>query len=156
MKNRQIYNKNNCRGVTLIALTVAVVILVIISSILIYNAKNGIKMRNIKMMQNDIEILNDQINAYYIKYGAIPASQQYMEDVSRFKQLNDNDIYYIIDLSALEGLTLNYGANEEKDDVYIINEQSHHIYYAKGLEIDGVWYYTNDIDENVELKQKNN
>lgn len=156
MKNRQKNNKKNCKGVTLIALTVAVVILIIISSILIYNAKNGIKIRNIKMMQNDIEKLDDQIDAYYIKYGAIPASQQYTEDLSRFTQANDNDIYYIIDLSALEGLTLNYGANEEKDDIYIINEQSHHIYYAKGIEIDNVWYYTNDIDENVELKQKSN
>lgn len=152
MKNIQKDNRKNCKGVTLIALTVAVVILMIISSVLIYNAKNGIKLRNIKMLQNDIEILDNQIASFYVKYGAIPALQQYTEDVSRFKQANDNDIYYIIDLSALEGITLNYGTNEEKDDIYIINEQSHHIYYAKGIETDGVWYYTTDVDEEVELK----
>lgn len=147
-------NKNN-RGVTLIALTVAVVILIIISSVLIYNAKNGIKMRNIKMMQNDIEALDGQINAYYIKYGAIPASELYNGDINRFKQENDNDKYYIIDISVLDSLTLNYGHKEGTDeDIYIINEQSHHIYYVKGLELDGEWYYTNDEDERIELKSE--
>lgn len=145
---------NNNKGITLIALTVAVVILIIVSSILIYNAKNGIKIRNIKMMQNDIEALDGLINAYYIKYGAIPASELYNGESSNFKQENDNEKYYIIDISALEGLTLNYGHKESTEDVYIINEQSHHIYYPKGLELDGEWYYTNDTDEKIRLENE--
>ena len=43
--------KNN-KGITLITLTVAVLIMIILSSMLIYNAKNGLKMKNLKDMQN--------------------------------------------------------------------------------------------------------
>ena len=54
------------KGITLITLTVAICILIIILSTLIYNAQNGIKMRNLKMMQNDIEILNDKIEQIFM------------------------------------------------------------------------------------------
>ena len=65
------------RGITLITLTVAICILIIILSVLVYNAQNGIKMRNLKMMQNDIEELSDKIDAYYVKYGALPIEYRY-------------------------------------------------------------------------------
>ena len=42
----------NEKAITLITLVVAVSIMIIIASMLIYNAKTGIKMRNLKMMQN--------------------------------------------------------------------------------------------------------
>ena len=56
IKNKRTYN--NEKGITLITLVVAVSIMIIISSMLIYNAKNGIKMRNLKMMQkSSLQIL---------------------------------------------------------------------------------------------------
>lgn len=154
------YNK----GITLITLTVAVCILIIISGMLIYNAKNGIKMRNVKLMKNDIELLNDKINSYYVKYGAIPAEIEYIGNINFEPQPNDNEKYYVIDLNALENVTLNYGLDFKNittsddtisyNDVYIINEQSHHIYYVHGVEMDEIIYYTNDTDEYVEIKSE--
>ena len=55
---------------------------------------------------------------------------------------------------------MNYGSDFSKittdtvndyDDLYIVNEQSHHVYYARGIELDGVMYYTNDTDEDIGL-----
>ena len=152
--------KKKEKGITLITLTVAVAILIIITSLLIYNAKNGIRMRNLKMMQNDIELLDDKIDAYYVKYGKLPLEIRYQGNIYFTPGENDNDIYYVIDLKALEGLSLNYGDDFSKinseddtlayDDIYIINEQSHHIYYSRGIEMDGMMYYTNDNDDEIE------
>ena len=151
--------KSKETGITLITLAIAVVILVIISSLLVYNAKTGIKLRNLDMMYNDIELLSDKVNSYYTKYGALPASIEYIEDIAFEPEPNDSTIYYVIDLNALEGISLNYGygfkniTSEEdtlgNNDVYIINEDSHHIYYAKGIEMDGTVYYTNESDDEV-------
>ena len=155
------------KGISLISLTVAVCILIVISSMLIYNAKSGVNIRKLKMMQNDIATLDDAINSYYAKYGALPVKIEYnvmplpfFNDISP----NDNEVYYVIDLTALEGITLNYGVDYEhintqedlleNEDVYVINEQSHRIYYARGIEMDGVVYYTNEQDEDVELHQR--
>ena len=152
--------KNN-KGIALVSLTIAIIILIVLTSMLVYNAKNGIKMRTLKMMQNDIDLLSDQISAYYVKYGDIPAEIEYLGPINFEKQPNDDDKYYVIDLSAFEDITLNYGLDynnitssadtQNYNDVYIVNKQSRHVYYARGLEMDGIMYYTNDEDEKVKL-----
>ncbi len=165
-KEKNERNKSLEKGITLITLVVAVSIMIIISGMLIYNAKNGIRMRNLKMMQNDIELLDDKVDAYYVKYGALPAEIEYNVTPLSFEQEispNDNDKYYLLDLKAFEGLTLNYGADFNNPDLttnlvnytdlYVINEQSHHIYYVRGIEMDGVMYYTNDKDEEIAIKE---
>ena len=152
------------KAITLISLIVAVTIMIIISALLVYNARTGLKVRKLNMMENDISILDDKVNAYYVKYGALPIEIKYNVSPLPFEDsLNPNDSpdgYYLLDLEAFEGLTLNYGSDfknvtEENvadyNDLYIINEQSFQIYYAKGIEMDGVMYYTNDISEEIEL-----
>ncbi len=156
--------KRKNKGITLITLVIAVTILIIISSLLVYNAKNGIKMRNLKMMYNDIELLSDKVEAYNAKYGALPAEIEYWGTRYFSPEPNDNDKYYVIDLHALDGISLNYGSDFENitseqdtlnyDNLYIINEQSHHIYYARGIEMDGVLYYTADSDDEITLQDK--
>lgn len=158
----KINNNSNQLGLSLISLTITVIVLVIITSTLIYNAKNGIKMRALNLMENDIEMLDDKINAYYVRYGALPIDIKYIGDIYFTPQANDGPDYYVIDLKALEGVTLNYGAefnniNNENDtieniDVYIINENSHQIYYAKGIQMDGVWYYTTTKSDLISMK----
>ena len=164
MKN---FLKNKESGITLITLTVAVTILILLSAMLVYNAKNGIKLRTLKFMQNDIEMLDNKVNSYYIKYGKLPVEYEYLGKMEFEPGPNDSEKYYLIDIDVLDGLTLNYGADYNTvksalagnstitgiyDDIYIINEQSHHIYYVKGVNVDGVMYYTNDVDDEVSTK----
>ena len=163
--------RKKIKGLSLISLTIAVVILIIISSLLIYNAKNGVKIRAYKMLQNDVQLLEDKVNAYYVKYSAIPAEIEYVNTtlLNRIfneseKSPNDGEEYYVIDLKALEGVTLNYGKDYENisteddtrkyEDVYIINKESHHIYYVKGINFDGKWYYTNENDDEVNVVER--
>ena len=163
--------RKKIKGLSLISLTIAVVILIIISSLLIYNAKNGVKIRAYKMLQNDVQLLEDKVNAYYVKYSAIPAEIEYVNTIlinrmfnESEKSPNDGEEYYVIDLKALEGVTLNYGKDYENisteddtrkyEDVYIINKESHHIYYVKGINFDGKWYYTNENDDEVNVVER--
>ena len=159
---------NSNKAITLISLVVAVAIMIIIVSLLVYNVRTGLKVRTLTMMENDISILDDKVNAYYVKYGALPVSIKYNVSPLPFEDnLNPNDSsdgYYVLDLEAFEGLTLNYGSDFKKvtqenvanyTDLYIINEQSFQIYYAKGIEMDGVMYYTNDVSEEISLIKEN-
>ncbi len=63
--------KNN-KGITLVTLIFAIVIMLIISSIIIYNANTGITTRALNNMYNDIKILKDRVDIYYAKYGTLP------------------------------------------------------------------------------------
>ena len=58
--------------------------------------------------------------------------------------INDGEIYYTIDLEELENPSLNYGDGYRScaSDRYIINEDSHVIYYVKGITYDGKEYHT--------------
>lgn len=141
------------KGITLVTLILAIVIMLIISSILIYNAGTATKTKALNSMYNDISALTNKIQIYYSKYGEIPIiKEQYINVESiKFINQNDNDKYYVIDLEALENVKLSYGKdyesykqdkNQELKDIYVINEQSHNIYYIKGVQVDEITYYT--------------
>lgn len=144
----------NEKGVSLITLAVMIVMLIIISQLAIYNSRNAIKLRKFEDLKNDIEILDTKIAEYYVKKDELPLGPKYTNVgmiTSDTTVLNPNDNtseYYVIDLNKLENISLNYGRDYEnikKDgnltDVYIINKESHTIYYPKGIEIDGVTHY---------------
>jgi len=160
------------KGITLIALTITLLILGVITSILVYNTKNSIDLRSYKSLENDIEILNGKVATYYIQNNELPILKDesgnniiYGSFVYRNEELypNDNSVYYVIDIGELKGITLNYGESYKKikskddtlkienSDVYIINEQSHRIYYADGIRVGGTIYYTIGTDNDLTL-----
>lgn len=163
------------KGITMIALVVTVMILLIVTNVLIYNAQDSMHIKALTNLYNDIELLKEKVSEYYERYGEIPAKIKYtnLSDLENTKILSkNNDIgdFYVIDLEAMQGITLNYGKdyeqiknNEEKaneyKNVYIINKNSHNIFYVQGITIkeNGIQktYYTNytEPDETtVDLK----
>ena len=162
--------KNN-KGITLVALTITIIILLIVTNIIIYNVRDNLGVEKLRNMQNDIEQLSGKISTYYEQYGTIPSKIEY-DNISKIKEaglIGANDIgkFYIIDLSAIENLTLVYGKDyetaknwETKDDIddtfndlYIINESSHNIFYIKGVKLGKEIFYTNYTSEDVDNKQ---
>ena len=161
-------NLHSQKGINIITLSVAIIILVLITSVLVYNSKDGVKIRNLKDLYNDVELLDNKIAAYYTEHGDIPKLKNSLngenikyEDVgflsnANYEEINPNNgnDYYIIDLEAMEGISLNYGSDykeikrtgttnlSELKDLYIINEVSHTVYYPKGINVQGVKYYT--------------
>ena len=143
----------NQKGISLLTLSITVIVLLIVTNIVIFNVRDNIVIKNLEAMQNDISNLREKIDSYYNQYGEIPAKYEYTPtNMGEAVGVNDKGKYYVIDLNALENLTLNYGKDYEKinsnitdnslNDVYIINENSHNIFYAKGININGEMYYT--------------
>jgi hypothetical protein len=145
--------KLNKKGITMVTLTVAITLMVIITSTLIYNITTGAYVKSLNNMYNDIEKLEDKISIYYSKYNTIPIIKTKYENVDEIKTLNenDNDNYYVIDLAAFDNLDLTYGQDyylyqsvpsNDLTDLYIVNERSHNVYYVKGISFDDKIYYT--------------
>lgn len=166
------------RGVSLISLAAVIIVIGIITTMLLYNISDTDDVSKLTNLYNDIDNLEDRISNYYSLYGKIPAIP-----VEKLSGVNDvinslsdspvgaNDIgnYLVIDLRAIENLTLNYGKDYENfkniqengnsigefRDLYVINENSHNVFYLKGIRIkEGKTYYTkNDTDiEKVNLR----
>lgn len=164
------------KGINLISLTVSVIVILILTGIILYNVKDNLGIQNLKNMQSDIGNLRDKVSVYYAQYGKIPANIEYTntEDIDAISDAVDTGVFYIIDLAAMENITLRYGRDYEKiqngeatkgeqvnqlEDLYIINEDSHNIFYVKGITLDGETFYTDysadDVDTvGVEIFQK--
>ena len=169
------------RGVSLISLAAAVIVIGIITSMLLYSVSDTNDIDKLTRLYTDIDNLEDKIANYYSIYGKIPAYSvnqlngvnQKIQAISNNQDspIGANDVgdYLVIDLKAIENLTLNYGKDYEKfknlsgngnsigdnTDLYVINENSHNIFYLKGIQLkEGKTYYTNkDKDtKKVELR----
>lgn len=137
------------KGITMVALVITVIILLIVTGMLIYNARDGVQIKALTNLYNDIELLREKVSEYYEEYGTIPAKIKYTNTEGLKKILSkNNDIgdFYVIDLEAMQGITLNYGkdyeiiknnidAGDDYTDLYIINENSHNIFYVQGIQI---------------------
>ncbi len=138
-------------GVTLISLSIAVIIILVITGMIVYSAKDSVYIEKLTNMQNDVANLRDKVSLYYSKYADIPAKTEY-PDVSNLENAgvigaNDTGKFLILELESLEGLTLNYGKDYETykannyenltdlTDIYIINETSHNIFYVEGIRV---------------------
>lgn len=172
------------KGINLTTLAIAVIVILILTSIILYNVKDNLGIQNLKSMQTDIENLRDKVSSYYNQYGKIPANTEVaytniekIKDAGVISAVVDTEgKFYVIDLSAMENVTLTYGKEYEEikngkattaeqvnalEDLYIINEDSHNIFYVKGITLDGEKFYTDytreDIDKKaIELKYVDN
>lgn len=112
----------------MIALTTTILVLAIVTSIVVYNSKNNIMIKQYKKLENDIDVLNNKVGMYYLKNGELPicmrSDRTYIEyndnrteeeqKYNKFKEdkhQNDNDKYFILDLNKIDGISLNYGAD---------------------------------------------
>lgn len=151
--------KKNSKGITLVSLVVTIALMLIIISTTGYVSFERFKINKFNKMKTDIELLSDKVKNYYLLNNEIPVikddDNNPIEYTYTTLNLNDSSEniknFYIINLSAMEDLSLNYGKEgfeniNKSDDVYIIDELSHVIYYARGMELNGTIYFT--IDNN--------
>ncbi|MDO5555363.1 MAG: hypothetical protein Q4G09_01530 [Clostridia bacterium] len=131
------------KGITLISVIVSIILLLILSTIVIYSSRSSNNVSPYNNMKADINLLEDKILIYYNKYNEIPTTR-------RTIQINNAITYSEIDLSKLENITLRYGQEYggvdtlliDTSDVYVVNGNLE-VYYLKGAELDNVKYYEN-------------
>ena len=163
------------RGITIVTLTITVIIFVLVSNILVYNAKDGVYVKKLQNMYSDVQNLRDKVIEYYVQYGTIPANKNIeynlerkdeLKEVMTTEELQDGK-FYVVDLKTLDGLTLNYGRDYENitddmgadeisklTDLYIINNLTQNVYYVEGVSVKGKKYFTDrEKDETyIDLK----
>lgn len=170
------------KGITLLALTITIIVMMILSGTLIISTNNQLKIKKINNLYSDIELLKNKVSEYYIKNKTLPIKGEYAnaDEVKTILKTNgaknienlldvndkigDEKTYYVIDLAKLDNLTLNYGRKYSEwesgtslQDLYIINIKSHQIYYPKGVKLDNELYYSYNLDlkTNEYLSQNN-
>lgn len=144
------------KGITLVSLIVTIILMLIIASVSVNTSVRRFEVNRAKKMYADIELLSDKISNYYLQYNGMPIirDEQNVPILYSYTELDfnkasgDNSNYYIIDLGAMENILLNFGREgyenpNSSNDVYIINEASHVIYYVKGIKVDGKTYHYN-------------
>lgn len=136
-----------------IAFTICAIIIFIIFFEIASYMSESIKISELNNMYKDISILENKIALYYLDFGNLPIKQDREIEFKKSINPNDNEIYYEIDLNKLDNISLFFGDKIlGTNDIYIINEQSHTIYYLKGCEYDKKIIYTRELEyKNVEL-----
>lgn len=145
------------RAITLVTLVLTIVLILLVSGTMGYYTKSGLELQKVNNMYSDIEQIQSKIDEYYIKNNELPVIKD-LEKINflHSSNVNDNENYYIIDLSKLGNISLNYGRDFEKikssntlgtdTDIYIINEQTHTIYYLEGIKYEDKIYYTKPVE----------
>ena len=138
-----------------ISIIIGVIIFFILIFEIIFYIKNGIQINKLNNMYKDIEVLEDKISLYYLNNTELPIYDDVIINFEYSINPNDNNVYYEIDLKKFESLNLSYGRKQNNvNDKYIINQQSHTIYYYQGIEYNEKIYYTKNINyQNVELEK---
>lgn len=143
------------RGITLITLSVTIILLLILTFVITVNIEPYKEERAKTNFDIDMQRLNEEINQYFAREKELPIINPYtnLSMLEGIRNINDNENYYVIDIRQLD-VKLNNGADyrtiltrgeteeiSDLTDVYIINEQSHTIYYPKGVEYHGNMFY---------------
>lgn len=125
----------------------AIIIVFLIGIILIFGiiyslVQNGIELSVLNNVYKDIDIIEQRVAIYYLNNGNLPTKDKKINFNNSINP-NDSDNFYEIDLEKLENLSINYGKKEYgEEDIYIINDQSHTIYYLKGVKYEKDRIYT--------------
>lgn len=140
-------NLKSQKGITLVILILTLAILSILATVSIIEFDSGVDIRNYNYMCADIELLEDKILVYYNNNGTLPIKGEAIVNIKSMLEgqasSRDNDNYYQIDVSKINNITLNFGGGDlSNKNIYIINEQSHEVYYLKGVVFEGTTYYT--------------
>ena len=150
------------QGITMVILVATVVIAVVIMSVSILAIRNATKNATLTSFKEEIVAISQEVENYYLLNKKMPTfedndmsySASEIENLtlnpSSFKEeleLNSEDdttIFFKIDLSKL-GATRSVRGNKrnsDESDVYIVAYPSFNVYYLKGINVDGNYYFS--------------
>lgn len=133
------------KGVTLFVLVITVVIMLLLAGTVAISISGYDDIKNIRNLANDLQNLREKVDIYYEKVGELPVSNIINDDIVTLlvnsKTISDGESYYKINLELLENISLTYGLEKFENDYFIVNEQSHNVYYYAGLKANNKIYY---------------
>ncbi len=142
---------NKKMGVSLIIVSTAVAIMLLLISVASVVGTNAIKSANFDEYISVLNRVSDEVNMYYIENEKLPVSSQTVVNYStlpvEFKNtLNSkkdvNNKLFVVDVSLLKDKTIEKGKGSVEDqDVFLVAEDTHNVYYLKGFKYKSKMYY---------------
>ena len=137
-------------GVTVVALSIAVAVLAILTAAAIINIDNIIPTARKAKIAEEFSLIEEKVKEYYLAYGNYPVLNDTAYTKSEVVDLNttgksdsleaeitkngdDNSIFFLVDLRKLRLTTFKYGNNVTVDDVYVVADLTGTVYYPKGV-----------------------
>ena len=143
-------------GIAMVTLVVTIAVMLTLVSVITYTGINTANTSKKMAFASEIKMIQECIDSYRTNNeGNFPTSDFVTIDLSNAsidvkKQFTDNEEEIIenkvylskIDYTKLELNSLNRGLGQTSDDIYVLSTKSGIVYYAKGLKIGNITYYT--------------
>ena len=145
----------NEKGITLSILVLTVVVMAILVTTVGISVSGYADVKTLKTFNNDLQIVREKTDVYYEKNKKLPVSGEVTSfNVAALlgdsRNENDGEKYYKIDLSLLDDMNLTYGVEDTSSNYYIVNEESHNVYYYPGITVSGETFYgIKDVNKDV-------
>lgn len=159
-------------GIAMVTLVVTIAVMLTLVSVITYTGINTANTSKKMAFASEIKMIQECIDSYRTNNeGNFPTSDFVTIDLSNAsidvkKQFTDNEEEIIdnkvylskIDYTKLELNSLNRGLGQTSDDIYVLSTKSGIVYYAKGLKIGNITYYTltNELKNLLSYNQKSN
>ena len=143
-------------GIAMVTLVVTIAVMLTLVSVITYTGINTANTSKKMAFASEIKMVQECIDSYRTNNeGNFPTSDFVTIDLSNAsidvkKQFTDNGEEIIenkvylskIDYTKIELNSLNRGLGQTSDDIYVLSTKSGIVYYAKGLKIGNITYYT--------------
>lgn len=159
-------------GIAMVTLVVTIAVMLTLVSVITYTGINTANTSKKMAFASEIKMIQECIDSYRTNNeGNFPTSDFVTIDLSNAsidvkKQFTDNEEEIIdnkvylskIDYTKLELNSLNRGLGQTSDDIYVLSTKSGIVYYAKGLKIGNITYYTltDELKNLLSYNQKSN
>lgn len=160
------------KGIAMVTLVVTIAVMLTLVSVITYTGISTANTSKKMAFASEINMVQESVNGYRTNSnGDFPTSDFVTIDLTNAssdvkKQFTDNGEEIIgnkvylskIDYTKLELNSLNRGLGQTSDDIYVLSTKSGIVYYAKGLKIGNITYYTltDELKNLLSYNQKSN
>lgn len=150
-------NMENKKGINLVALSIAIIVLSILATMITINMQNSVDNAKLVAFTEELRSILDATNVYYLENGTYPISESYTEEeflslaegdniqgLQEEMTLNkeDSTSFFKVNLSLIKASGGLFSDLGEQYNVYVINEDATNIYYPTGYIVGGESYYS--------------
>ena len=71
--------------VSLMTMIITVIIMFIIIGMIVYSSANTMRVRDINNLNNDVKILQEKVDLFYLEYGVLPYALDYSNNPIKYQ-----------------------------------------------------------------------
>ena len=143
------------KGVSLLVVTVAISVMVILISSSIIFGSQAIKTAQFEEFLSQLDRLSMSLNDYYLDNSSLPTTGEVVSGVSLGNEFmselvskkDENNRLFVVNVSLLKDGTLKRGnGTTENQDIFVVAENTNNVYYVKGFKYKGKTYFGQKVD----------